>query len=104
MGIAKGIVLALVALAPLAAFAQSSPAADEPYRLAVKVGKKVGICRTGTIVCPAGNPMCDDVTVAIPEVTSRGIAFKGLKRGSTLCSAAASGGVGPRRVYRVVVE
>jgi hypothetical protein len=77
--------------------------ADAPFPLSVKVGKSVALCTTGTIQCPASAPICDDPSVVEPEVTDAGLIFKGLKPGSTLCSAAASSGMGARRVYRVEV-
>jgi hypothetical protein len=76
---------------------------DAPAPLTVRVGKSVAICTTGTIQCPAVQPICDDTSVATAEETEAGLAFKGLKPGTTLCSAASAAGVGPRRVYRIEV-
>jgi hypothetical protein len=77
---------------------------DKPYPLEIKVGQAAAICRTGTIQCPASEPICDDTSVVTAEVSEKeGLIFKGLKPGTTLCSAAASQGFGARRVYRVVV-
>jgi hypothetical protein len=78
-------------------------AADAPFPLSVGVGKSVDLCSTGTIQCPAVAPICDDTSVVGAEVTQAGLVFKGLKPGSTLCSAASASGAGPRRVYRVEV-
>jgi hypothetical protein len=77
--------------------------ADAPSPLSLRVGKSVELCTTGTIQCPAVAPICDDTSIVTAEVTEAGLTFKGLKPGSTLCSAASASGVGPRRVYRVEV-
>jgi hypothetical protein len=79
-------------------------AADAPFPLSMRVGQSVAICTTGTIQCPAVAPICDDTSVVGAEVTDAGLTFKGLKPGSTLCSAASGSGAGPRRVYKVVVK
>jgi len=79
-------------------------AADAPFPLSVKVGESVAICTTGTIMCPASAPICDDTSIVTPEVTEAGLTFKGLKPGSTLCSAASASGRGARRVYKVDVK
>lgn len=79
-------------------------ASADPVSLTVKVGKSVALCATGTIQCPAANPICDDISVATAEVTAEGLVLKGVKKGETLCSAAGSNGFGRRQVYRVVVN
>jgi hypothetical protein len=97
--------LVALAAATLAcgAAAQSS-AADQPHPLKLKVGESLAICKTGTIQCPASSPICDDTTVVTAELSgNEGLVFKGLKPGTTLCSAGASSGFGARRVYRVTV-
>lgn len=78
--------------------------ADRPYVLRIEVGTSVPICETGTIVCPAGPTSCEDPSIATGEFTEKGLAIKGLKPGTTLCSARGSGGQGMLRIYRVVVE
>jgi len=98
--IAGACVAAAALLAPLAGIAQGE---DAPYRLSLKVGETVELCRTGTITCPAGNAICDDLSVVAAEITDRGLVFRGLKAGTTLCSAGTAGGQGMRRVYRVTV-
>lgn len=90
--------LALLAAIPFAALA-----ADDPYPLHVSVGQGAAICKTGTILCPAGAAMCDDPKVAVPELGPDGVEFKGVGPGSTLCSAGSASGKGARRVYRVTV-
>jgi hypothetical protein len=80
-------------------------AAEEagPYPLSLKVGEVAALCKTGTIQCPATAAICDDPSVAGPADSPDGLAFKGLKPGTTLCSAASGAGSGQRRVYRVTV-
>jgi hypothetical protein len=82
----------------------SAGADDQPYPLAIRVGKSIAICKTGTISCPAASPICDDTSVVEASVAEEGLVFKGLKPGTTLCSAANAGGAGLRRVYRVTVS
>ena len=96
----------LAALVALAAPAQQSPTpADKPYVIQLRVGESVDVCQTGTIACPANNPICDDVSIVGAEIKSpQGLVFKGLKPGTTLCSAAGGSGFGLRRVYRVTVS
>ena len=79
-------------------------AAADPVPLTVKVGESVALCATGTIQCPAANPICDDTSVATAEVTAEGLVLRGVKKGTTLCSAAGASGFGQRQVYRVVVK
>jgi hypothetical protein len=96
--------LAAVAVAlPLATAAEATVAAAEgPVEVRVPVGGLALICQTGTIICPAAAPICDDPRVAIPELTpADGLAFKGVGPGETLCSA--QSGMRIRRVYRVIV-
>lgn len=78
--------------------------AQEPHPLRLVVGGTLAICKTGTILCPAGAAVCDDTTVAAFEAGPDGLALRALKPGTTLCSAASASGAGPRRVYRVTVE
>ena len=54
-------------------------------------------------MCPAAAPICDDGSLIEFELTDDGLAFRGVKAGETLCSAASMGGKGLRRVYRVTV-
>lgn len=93
------------ALAPGAPGAQpktGDPRVDEAIPLRIVVGEKVRLCETGTIVCPAGAPMCDDPKVVKWSHGPGGLELEGTGAGETLCSAASSG-QGLRRVYRVVV-
>jgi len=107
MTTARRLLLVLSAAAPLvvAAADQATPAADAPHPLQLKVGESLAICKTGTIVCPAAMPICDDGTLVEFELTlSDGLAFRGVKAGETLCSVASMDGKGLRRVYRVTVS
>ena len=88
-----GIQIALLLLA----------AADAPFPLTVRVGEAVAICGTGTIECPAGAPICDDTSIVTAENSDAGLVFKGMKPGTTQCSAASAAGVGMRRVYKIEV-
>jgi hypothetical protein len=98
------LALAVLVVAPLAAVAADPEPADAPAPLEVRVGRVVGICKTGTILCPAGAATCDDTSIATPDADSDGLGFKGVKPGATLCSAAGAAGQGIRRVYRVTVK
>ncbi|HEY4886064.1 MAG TPA: hypothetical protein VII08_20745 [Myxococcales bacterium] len=97
---------ALVALVALAAPAQQpAQPADKPYAIQLRVGESLDICKTGTIARPANNPICDDTSIVGAEIkNAQGLVFKGLKPGTTLCSAAGGSGFGLRRVYRVTVS
>jgi hypothetical protein len=96
-------ILLLSLLIAAAAAADEPAAASEPYPLAIKVGKSIALCKTGTITCPAASAICDDTATVEASTTSEGLVFKGLKEGKTICSAASSSGLGSRRVYRVTV-
>ncbi len=79
-------------------------AADEPLPVSVKVNELTLLCATGAILCPAAAPMCDDPSIAVPEETAAdGLALRGVKPGTTLCSAGSGSGQGARRVFRVTV-
>jgi len=79
--------------------------ADKPYAIQLRVGESVDICKTGTIACPANNPICDDTSIVGAEIKSaQGLVFKGLKPGRPYCSAGRRQRFGLRRVYRVTVS
>jgi len=86
--------LALVAfvsaMTVLPVAAQSPPARNAPYPITLEVGEAVSICDTGTIICPAYNPICDDVSVATMRRGPRGLEIVGVAPGKTLCSASSS--------------
>ena len=71
----------------------------------MKVGERALVCKTGAILCPAAAPRCDDPAVVVPEeIPADGLAFRGVKPGTTLCSAGAGSGQGLRRVFLVIVS
>jgi len=75
---------------------------DGYHPVALAVGEVFDVCKSGTIVCPARSPICDDPKIATPADLPDGLGFKGVSPGTTLCSAASA--VGPRRVYRITVR
>ena len=77
--------------------------AADAFPLDVQVGKTVALCKTNTIICPASNAICDDTSVVGIETSDEGLVFKGLKPGTTTCSAGSSAGAGLRSVYKVTV-
>jgi hypothetical protein len=97
------LVAVLLALAFPAAARSGDPRKDEAYPLQVKVGDAVAICETQTILCPAGAAVCDDPAIARPDGDARGVLFRGVSPGTTLCSAGSSSGQVWRVVYRVTV-
>ena len=93
----------LVLLAISAGHAQDPvPFRDEPYPVMLQAGETFEVCKSGQIACPAMTPICDDLKVAVPVDTPDGLGFKGVGRGTTLCSAANSSGL--RRVFRITVR
>ncbi len=78
--------------------------AADALPLPLQVGKSVALCSTGTIQCPAGNAICDDTSIVAVESSDAGLVLRGLKPGTTLCSAASGGGAGQRTVWRVTVS
>ena len=107
MTTARRLLLVLSVAAPLAAVAADElkqTMEDLPYPLHIKIGESLALCKTGTILCPAAVPICDDGTLIEFELNADGLAFRGLKAGETLCSAASLSGQGLRRVYRVTVS
>lgn len=98
--------LALVSLlstltgTPIAA--QGLPVKVEPYPLTVEAGKAVNLCATGTMMCPAYDPLCDDTSVATMRRGAKGLEIVGVMPGRTLCSASSANFV--RVVYAVTVR
>jgi hypothetical protein len=82
--------------------AQDLPAKVEPYPIAVGVGKTVSLCATGTMMCPAYDPICDDTSVATMRRGADGLEIVGVMPGRTLCSASSANFV--RVVYSVTVR
>jgi hypothetical protein len=96
-------VVGLLLLTVSAGHAQEAdPLRDEPYPVNLLAGETFKVCKSGQIVCPAISPICDDPKIAIPVDTPDGLGFKGVGRGTTLCSAATT--FGQRRVFRITVR
>ena len=85
-------------------FALLLAASPDAFPLEIPVGKAIALCKTNTIICPASNAICDDSSVVGVETSDAGLVFRGLKPGTTICSAGSSAGAGLRSVYRVTVK
>jgi len=96
------LVSLLVALAVTPVEAQGPPAKVEPYPITVDVGETVDICSTGTLACPAYDPICDDISVATMRRGATGLQILGVSPGKTLCSASSANFV--RVIYAVTVR
>ena len=75
---------------------------SQPYPVDLKVGGTLDICSTGTIMCPAIIPICDDLSIAAMRDGPAGLQIVGVGPGTTLCSARSTNKL--RRVYRVTVS
>ncbi len=84
------------------ATAQNPPTVDKPYPITVGVGQAVSICTTGTIVCPARSPICDDTTIATVRDGENGLEIVGVKPGTTLCAMTSATAF--RTIYAVTVH
>ena len=82
--------------------AQNPPAVDKPYPINIGVGQAVSICTTGTVVCPARSPICDDTSVATVRDGENGLEIVGVKPGKTLCSVVSATAF--RTIYAVTVR
>lgn len=96
------LVALLIAMTATPAAAQDSPAVDKPYPINVGVGQGISICTTGTIICPARFPICDDTSIATVRDGHNGLEIVGVKPGTTLCSVMSA--VGVRFIYAVTVR
>jgi hypothetical protein len=96
------LVLFLIVMTATHTAAQNSPAADKPYPITVGVGQGVSVCTTGTIICPARSPICDDTSIATVRDGNNGLEIVGVKPGTTLCSVMSA--VGVRFIYAVTVR
>ncbi len=92
----------LLAVTATPVTAQDTPAVDKPYLITVGVGQAVSICNTGTIVCPARSPICDDTSVATVREGDNGLEIVGVKPGTTLCSVTSATAF--RTIYAVTVR
>lgn len=77
-------------------------AAQEPHPLKIAVDEAVRMCETGTIMCPARFPSCDDTSIATIRDGDKGPEIVGVSPGTTLCSVMSANGV--RFVYSVTVR
>ncbi len=105
LGIAPFILFAGLAFHPARAQYPATPQEVPPgedYPVDLRVGEIFEVCKSGQIICPAVRPICDDLEVVAPVDTPDGLGFKGLKPGTTLCSAGSAGG--QRRVFRITVR
>ncbi len=78
--------------------------AADPAEVTLKVGETVAVCGKG-VICPAQNPICDDPAVAKPDADAKGeLVWRGVGKGSTLCSAGSGGATAHRALFRVTVR
>lgn len=98
---AIALALVLGAAGARAAEKTGDPRLDEAYPLRLEVGKSVKVCETGTLMCPAEAPICDDPKIATWSFGPDGLEFEGVSPGQTFCSAGSA--LKLRRVYRVTV-
>jgi hypothetical protein len=98
------IVLVLLLFTVVAAhsIAQGQPTADMGHPVTVGVGQAVGVCKTGTVICPVRSPICDDISVATVRSGNDGLEIVGVKPGKTLCSVVSMTGL--RTLYAVTVR
>src|SRR5205807_1318533 len=77
-----------------------------PVEVKLQVGETYSICEAKVMICPAVAPICDDPKVAAPEGDpKRGLLWKGVGSGQTLCSASTPGHPGGvRRVFHIRVQ
>ena len=96
------LVLILVGLTVSPVEAQGPPTKVEPYPIIVGVGEAVDICATGTMMCPAYDPICDNISVATMRRGPKGLEIVGVQPGKTLCSASSANFV--RVLFAVTVR
>lgn len=102
VGLGLALVSLLSSLTVVPINAGDPPAKNEPYPITVGVGEAVDICTTGTMICPAYDPICDDIHVATMRRGAKGLEIVGVSPGKTLCSASSANFV--RVVYAVTVR
>jgi hypothetical protein len=95
-----GMFILVMTATPVAA--QNPPTVEKPYPITVGVGQAVSICTTGTIVCPARSPICDDTSVATVRDGKNGLEIVGVKPGTTLCAMTSATAF--RTIYAVTVR
>ena len=97
-----GLMLLMVGLTVSSVEAQGPPAKVEPYPIMVGVGEAVDLCATGTMMCPAYDPICDNIAVATMRRGDKGLEIVGVQPGKTLCSASSANFV--RVLFAVTVR
>jgi len=103
--IGQAAVVLVAAAWPVLGAAEGWPPPDSgPLEVVLEVGEVYPVCGSGSILCPAGNAVCDDLKVATPVDTPSGPGWKAVGPGVTLCGASSASGQGARRVYRVTVR
>ena len=85
----------------LALLAVPATADVDGYPVRLEVGGTFDICASGTIMCPAFAPICDDLGIATVRDGPAGLQLVAVAPGTTLCSALSSNKL--RAVYRVTV-
>ena len=96
------LVALLITMTATPVAAQNPPPASKPHPVNISVGQAVSICTTGTIVCPARSPICDDTSVATVRGGENGLEIVGVKPGTTLCSVVSATAF--RTIYAVTVR
>jgi hypothetical protein len=96
------VVAPLIVMIVIPISAQESATVDKPYTITVGVGQAVSICTTGTIVCPARSPICDDTSIATVRDGENGLEIVGVKSGTTLCAVTSATAF--RTIYSVTVR
>ncbi len=102
----RATIVAMAGLLVLTVFVGSAQSDDlqntEPYPVVLNVGEIFHVCIAGLLICPARDPICDDVKVVNFVDTTDGLAFKGISPGTTLCSVESLNRL--RRIFRVTVR
>lgn len=97
-----GLVLFGISL-PNVSAQKPTPAPTESYTvIKMGVGDTFAICKSGYVVCPVRNPICDDASLVKLIDTADGLGFKGLAKGETICSVRSATAL--RFIFRLVIE
>jgi len=97
-----GLLTLLTAFMAMPVGAQGPPEKAEPYPINIGVGEIVDLCATGTLMCPAYDPICDNISVATMRRGDKGLEIVGVQPGKTFCPASSANFV--RVVYAVTVR
>jgi len=82
---------------------KQTPAPAESYPvIKMEVGDTFAICKSGYIVCPARNPICDDASIVKIVDTPDGMGFNGIAKGETVCSVRSATAI--RFIFSLVIE